>query len=343
MTTTSKVYLQRLKEHASNHITHILDILGVRYTQRGQLIQACCPCKNHGGDANNPTAFSWRLNYKHWVCWTHHCEEEYGNDVFGLVRGVRDFTFAESVKLIETILRDRQVDVDEEPNEEAPVHNATQPRVHAPVDEQCVRFLERHHPYMNKRKLDQDILRRYEVGYWHRLGTFMHERIVFPVRDDKGILVGFTGRTIWPSRKWDEKKVKAKWVHGRRFDRWPSENEFFSGSILFNLFRAKNHLGDDRTIILVEGPLDGLRLEEAGIKNWCAIFGGGFTAAHRTMLVQYGVNTLVLAFDPDDSGDKARERVKRFVGDLFHIRQVDLEVDPGDMEIPDIHRKFNEA
>lgn len=77
---TTKPPRARIREHANSNINRILDILGITYVRRGDLVQACCPCKQHPGDGNNPTAFSWRDSAGHWVCLTHHCEQEFGGD-----------------------------------------------------------------------------------------------------------------------------------------------------------------------------------------------------------------------------------------------------------------------
>ena len=86
-----------LRNHANRNIAYLLDQLAISYTDRGDgLIQSCCGCKQHGGDRDNPTAFSWRPDLGKWVCWTHHCEEARGNDIFGLVSSVLGSNFKET-------------------------------------------------------------------------------------------------------------------------------------------------------------------------------------------------------------------------------------------------------
>ena len=340
MTIKDRTYLQRLKEHANRNLPYLLDKLGIHFSRRGDLIQACCPCQCHPGDGNNPTAFSWRIQYKHWVCWTHHCQDEVGNDIFGLVRGVHECSFQEAVSIVSKMLREHEVDVNENV-ETSPSYDSSKPRAHEPVDEQYLQFLSAYHPYMDERALDKAVLHKYEVGHWDRLGTFMHDRLIFPVRDDEGMLVGFTGRTVVPESDWPRKKIDSKWVHGRRFDRWPKPGDLYTGSILYNLHRAKDQLNGLRRIIIVEGPLDGMRLEEAGIHNWVAALGGNFTPAHRALLVKYGVTGLILATDPDKAGMKSREKIRRMVGDLFTVEDANLTQDPGDTSVDDLRKEFH--
>ena len=108
MTMTTNKDALRIK--ANRNITSILDKLGVTYNDRGNLIQATCPCKQHGGDGNNTSAFSWRHDIGYWVCWTHHCQDSYGNDIFGLVRSVLGLDFIGAVKWISDAM-DNKVDI----------------------------------------------------------------------------------------------------------------------------------------------------------------------------------------------------------------------------------------
>jgi DNA primase len=158
----------------------------------------------------------------------------------------------------------------------------------------------------------------------------MHERIVFPVRDINRSLVGFTGRTIHEDYK--ERDIQ-KWLHGRRFDRPPRRDELQTGSLIYNLYSAKDFLGQEKAFILVEGPKDVLKLEQAGVHNSGATLGVGFGPGHRTLLVQLGVNVLYRGYDPDKAGKRADERIEDIVGDLIEIRDIEFKSDndPGSM------------
>jgi DNA primase len=213
-------------------------------------------------------------------------------------------------------------------------------KIHDPLNETCLKFLSIKDDLLLKRGFKPETLRKYEVGFWSRLGTFMHNRLIFPIRDAQGFLVGFSGRTIYSESDWDKYKIKAKWVHGRHFDRWPQPDDLQTGSILYNLFRALKHIGPNKELILVEGPLDGLRLDEAGIYNWVAILGCSFGPIHRTMLIDFGIIKLVLALDTDQAGQEASNKIEEFVKDFFHVDRPKLLHDPGKSSIDELKATF---
>lgn len=342
-----------IRNHANRNITYLLDRLDVKFDDRGDgLIQACCPCQQHGGDGDNSTAWSWRIDLGKWVCWSHHCEEGRGNDIFGLVSSVKDFNFIEAVKWITENLEAKDIDLEDVAPDPENLHRGIKLHIHEPLPEDNLKFLTRDPQYLLNRGFDLDVLRDYGVGVWSRVGTHMHDRVVFPVRDHDGHLIGYTGRTIHSKEYFEKRDLKyAKWVHGRHYNRWPKRGDLFTSSILFNLDRAKKYLDSSRRLILVEGPLDGMKLEEAGIKNWIATLGTSFCHAHRTLLVQHGVSDLFVAYDADDPskykdkkapGEQGWLRMERIVGDLFRMHRVELPMghDCGDLSVEQLQEIF---
>lgn len=334
-------YKKRLKAHACRNITYLLDKLGVDYSQTGDLIQAACPAKQHGGDGNNRTAFSWKMDYEHWRCWTHHCDDLHGGDVFGLVRSVLECTFPEAQTWVENTLKQMNVDVSEKVEARAKP-NPGKVHIHQPLEETRIGFLKPDKPpqLLLDRGFDPAVLKDYQVGKWHRLGNFMHNRIVIPVRDHDGRLVGFTGRTVLPDEQITHDH--PKWVHGRYFDRFAGELK--TSSILFNLHRAKDHLRMHR-VLMCEGPFDGFAFQMADVLNWVCTLGTSFQPQHRTLLIQYGVNEIITAYDPDPAGQAAHRRVCDIVGDLIRVTPMGgLEGDPGSYaKRPDELRKLYHA
>ncbi len=334
-TMTMTIDKEKLRAHAEQEIDYLIDQLyahannelgvALEYGRSGPRITGNCPCVDHPGDRNG-RSFNWRGDTGRWVCWSHHCEQDYGTDIIGLTMSVMGIDFVPAMRWIEQTLIDRGTD----PTAEIEIRekiDASVPKKQRPMDETKLAYLEPGCQWLTEfRNFDPDILARYEVGEWHQHGTYMHNRVVFPVRDGDGHLVGFSGRTLLPDGEW-ERQDEPKWKHGRYFDRF---DELLTGSVLYNLNNAKDHMGSKRRLILVEGPLDGMRMEEAGIQNWVACLGCGFGPAHRTLLVDLGVNELDIALDPDTAGQKATERVTKLVADFFHVRRVELPQDPGD-------------
>lgn len=344
-----------IKNHASRNIGYLLEKLNIEHNDRGDgLIQACCPCQQHGGDGNNPTAFSWRTDLCKWVCWTHHCEESRGNDVFGLISSIRGSNFKDTIKWIVSTLEEKSIDIEEQIPDAENVQKGTTLHTHEPLNEDNLKFLQPDPVYLINRGFDIDVLRKYEAGFWSRLGTYMHDRVVFPVRDHEGYLVGYTGRTVHPESYFEKRGlIYSKWVHGKHYNKWPQRGDLFTSSILFNLFRAKKYLEPHKRLILVEGPLDGMKLEEAGIHNWVATLGTNFCQAHRTLLMKYGVKQLYVAYDNDDPakykdnqspGEKGWERIHRIVGNLFELHKVQLppDSDCGELDIEQLQSIFKD-
>lgn len=324
--------IKTTKDRATKRITYVLDKLGMRYSRHGDLLQACCPCHQHEGDGDNATAFSWRLDIGRWVCWTHHCEQAYGNDVFGLVRSILETPFNETVDWVHEVLDNEDAECAIDVEELRAKKKSGTIHAHKSLSDKLIKFLCPNNPpsELIADGFRADVLREYEVGYWSRLGTFMHDRFIFPVRDVKGDLVGFTGRTIHKDYK--ERGIKSKWLHARRYDKFPRPNDLQTGSILYNLFKAKDHLGPEKAVIIVEGPKDVLKLVQAGILNVVATLGTGFGPSHRSLLVNLGVNVIYMAYDPDKAGHDGEERIEEIVGDLIEIRYINLQdEDPGEM------------
>jgi hypothetical protein len=343
MTTIDSI---RLREHANKNITAILDALNIQYTQRGPLYQARCPAKNHPGNRDNDQAFSWKEGVDHWICWTHGCDQEHGADVYGLVRSILQCSFRDATAFVLDTLSKRKVDI----TADVSIAKTQRPGdvlKHKPVSESILKYLSKdvfNYPLdksLKDRGYDPWLLEKFQVGFWHQPGTYMNDRIIFPLRDHAGFLVGFTGRTIYPESEWERRKIKAKWIHGRHFSHWPRKgDELFTSSLLYNFHNAKSHVGDKRSLILVEGPLDGIKIEQAGIKNWSALLGvRNFSASHRTLLVSHGINELVLGTDPGEAGDSGRERISSMASNFFHIVQARFgDTDPGDTPIEEIQR-----
>lgn len=338
-----------LRNHANRNVTYLLDKLAISYTDRGDgLIQSCCGAQQHGGNRDNPTAFSWRPDIGKWVCWTHHCEEHFGNDIFGLVSSVLGTNFKDTSKWIHERLSEKSIDINQEAAPPENLYRGTVLHTHEPIKEDNLRFLQMDPEYLIRRGFSKEVLRDYQAGLWQRPGTFMNDRVVFPIRDHDGFLVGYTGRTIHPESYFEEKGLKyVKWIHGRHFNRWSHEDsKLLISSLLFNLNRSKRCVGQHKKMIVVEGPLDGMKLEMAGIHNWVATLGTTFCANHRTLLVKYGVTDLYVAYDDDenDAGDKGLMRLKRVVGDIFNVHKVELldvgAKDCGDLSIEQLQLLF---
>lgn len=120
-------------------------------------------------------------------------------------------------------------------------------------------------------------------------------RIVFPIRDLVGKIVGFTGRII------EENQT------GPKYWNTPETAIFFKGKTLYGLDRAKKAIRDHDLALLVEGQTDVILLHQAGYKMAVATSGTALTADHLKILKRFTPN-LAIAFDQDAAGQKAAKR-----------------------------------
>ena len=120
-------------------------------------------------------------------------------------------------------------------------------------------------------------------------------RIMFPLFDGRGRVVGFSGRIFG---KDDE---TAKYINS------PEGPLFDKSKVLYGYHTAKAAMGKAGFCILVEGQLDVLMAQQAGYVNTVAISGTGLTDDHVTMVKRF-TDTIVLALDADKAGIKATRR-----------------------------------
>ncbi|MBI4087270.1 MAG: DNA primase [Candidatus Liptonbacteria bacterium] len=122
-------------------------------------------------------------------------------------------------------------------------------------------------------------------------------RIMFPIHNHFGRVVGFTGR-ILPQL---EKPETAKYVNS------PETAIFNKSRLLYGFWKSKNHIRDSGCALLVEGQMDFLMAFQAGVKNAVASSGTALTPDHLRTLRKLS-EEIVLSFDNDEAGSAAAER-----------------------------------
>jgi DNA primase len=146
------------------------------------------------------------------------------------------------------------------------------------------------------------------------------ERIMFPLADARGRVVGFGARAM-------RENQPPKYLN-------TSEGEVFhKGSQLFGIDRARKSAARAGSIVLAEGYTDVLALHQAGIENAVGIMGTSFTEEQAREL-ERTARTLVLALDADSSGQEAMVRAARIAaGRNLELRVVPLPsgTDPADL------------
>jgi len=153
--------------------------------------------------------------------------------------------------------------------------------------------------YMRARGITVETAKRWQLGYapdgWDAFGDRFRGRIMFPICNDVGEVIAFSGRLL------EDEQGAAKYLNS------PETGLFRKGSVLFGLDKTKRALIEANCAVVCEGQLDLISLFESGITNVVAPQGTAFTESQARILKRF-VNEVVLCFDADTAGQKAAER-----------------------------------
>ncbi|BAV58797.1 DNA primase [Candidatus Endomicrobiellum trichonymphae] len=134
----------------------------------------------------------------------------------------------------------------------------------------------------------------------------MSERVVFPIFDVQGRIVAFGGRTIAG--------------HKIKYLNTPETAVYSKSSNLYGLFQTLPELRKERKIIVLEGYIDAVILQQFGITGAVATLGTAFTQNHAKLVSRYS-DSVTLLFDSDNAGRAAAQRsLEILVGDSIECR-----------------------
>jgi 5S rRNA maturation endonuclease (ribonuclease M5) len=340
----SKNKIEGVRKLAHKNMRLIMKKLEFKGEDQGARLVGCCPVPHNAGKTpnDNRKAFSWDFSRQMWQCFSHHCHTIYGADVFALIRSVKECSFKQALQwILDVIEKDiddvRELDPEEALKLEQVIRKRAQLVKHKRMEEDLMRHL-KPSTYFKDRGFSNEVILEFGCGgEWHKTGTYGENRVVVPIHDPMdGYLIAFTCRLL------DDSHIETwrpKWCHALNFaekrkksSERTDEERFHASSVLFNLHRARNHMGERGTIILVEGCGDVMRMWEAGLKNTVAVLGTGFSKHHRTLLHKVGCSRVVSALDGDEAGQKAANSVKRLCENYFDHTNITLPSgqDPGD-------------
>ena len=150
-----------------------------------------------------------------------------------------------------------------------------------------------------KKDFDEEIIKDTGLFYFDekkkKYISRFRNRIIFPINNISGNIIGFGGRII------DEKKNLAKYINS------PETPFFKKGSNLYNLDKARKLSNKYEDVYLVEGYMDVIGLSKNGIENTVANLGTALTSKQIQILNQF-YNHIIICFDGDQSGYKAAIR-----------------------------------
>lgn len=182
--------------------------------------------------------------------------------------------------------------------------------------------------YLRERGMSNDIIKKFKIGFapegWHHLEQFLtgknfdienifeaglvvkkdsggyydrfRNRIIFPISDSLGRVVGFTARVL-P----EDDESQAKYINT------PESPLYHKSNILYGIDLAKQAIKQKDQVVILEGNMDVMASWQAGIENVVAVSGTALTDEHIKILKRYTKN-FVLFFDSDEAGMKAAER-----------------------------------
>jgi len=187
--------------------------------------------------------------------------------------------------------------------------------------------------YLKGRGLKQKIIKDWQIGYapneWQALLDFLNsrgysnedvlkaglaikseknisknkyydrfrDRIIFPIKDINGIIVGFTGREN-PN---NPNENMGKYINT------PNTLIYDKSCILYGLDKAKMEIRNNDLCILVEGQTDVMMSHQAGFANTVASSGTALTEEQLKIIKRY-TNNLATAFDMDSAGEMATKK-----------------------------------
>lgn len=128
-----------------------------------------------------------------------------------------------------------------------------------------------------------------------------NSRIIFPLRNEYGDVVGFSGRILPGSKYADDHPDTPKYLNS------PETKIFEKSKFLFNLDVAKQEVRKAKEIVLFEGFMDVIAAAETGIHNGVASMGTSLTEEQIHMLNKQTRNILIV-YDGDEAGQKATKR-----------------------------------
>jgi DNA primase len=152
-----------------------------------------------------------------------------------------------------------------------------------------------------------------------RLYALFRKRIMFPISNESGRVIAFTGRSVETPGKPSGEKAGPKYYNS------PATPLYTKGHVLFNLDKAKAQMRAMEFALLVEGQMDCISVFMRGIQNVIATSGTAFTEQQVGLLRRQTTN-VVVNFDPDAAGANAAEKsISLLTEEGFTIKVVTLD------------------
>ena len=297
----------------------IVDVMSryITLEKKGKDYKAICPF--HDDHDPSLSISTDKQIFKCFVCGT-------GGNVFTFVQKIENISFLEAVcKVAELIHYPLHMDTSQfqpKVDQNQPLYDCVQSYIRFLTYELQSENCESVKRYLSQRKINEDIIKRFEIGYapessrsvkylkakgfneqiltntglirTHVLDTYavFDNRLMIPIHDENGNPLGFTARRL------NEDKDVAKYIN-------TSETKIYhKGHLIFNYHRAKEFAKKNKRCILVEGAMDVIAFEKADIHESIACLGTACTKEQIALLKRLNV-PLVVCYDGDKAGKAA--------------------------------------
>lgn len=307
----------------------------INVEQSGNNFKALCPFHNE-----KTPSFCISEQKQIYKCFG--CGE--GGDVIGFVMKMENLDFLDAVKFL---ANKYGIDVSFNINEEQK-QKIEKTKKYIDINTETARFYFRNlfsqknkaYEYLKSRGLDDKIIKKFGLGYsqdsFNSLKNYLlsknfeindliecglitkknekiydkfRNRIMFPIFDYKGNVIGFGGRVLDDSL--------PKYLNS------PETIVFNKSNNLYGINFTKKEI-KDKTVILVEGYMDLITLYQYGIKNVFASLGTSLTK-NQALLIKKCANTVIISYDKDDAGIKATLRAIEILTSLdINVKVLDL-------------------
>ncbi len=133
----------------------------------------------------------------------------------------------------------------------------------------------------------------------------LYGRVIFPILDTFGNVVGFGGRILPQARKsvLDIGKEETG-GEGPKYINSPETPVFSKGKLMYGLYQAKGRIREEKRAMVLEGYMDVIGAHQAGFTFGVATLGTALTRDHAKLIKRYA-DSVLMFFDADEAGRKA--------------------------------------
>ena len=354
--------LELISELLIESITDLLDHFNVDYIDSPNTISFKCPI--HNGD-NKFGSSILKRDIGNWKCYTAQCHEQYGTSngasIIQFTQALlsvtynKEYSFPEAIEWCANFVGESETEQSPDSHDRLEFIKlckyVNKKKKEAPTftpRENVHKFLAIPSAYYIKRGYTAEILTKFDIGYCNNEKKPFYDRVVTPFYDDSGrYMVGCSGRSRFERcdqcNLFHDSNVRCPITKEEKMKcmKWKHTSLFKADEYLYNYWNAKDFIKQTGTIVLVEGPGDVWRLEEAGIFNSVALLKTSLSTGQRLILESSGTVNIVIATDMDDPGNHGANSIINQCKHLFNTVRIQYDAhDPGCLTVKQVKETF---